>query len=104
MIRRPPRSTLFPYTTLFRSRDRADRFPAHDDGPVVRHVEREPGPDRAPGDAADEGEHPHGTHPLSQRVLELVTGDRRVDGAVLVATRLEPADGLHRGVEVREHA
>src|SRR5687767_15326650 len=24
MIRRPPRSTLFPYTTLFRSRDRAD--------------------------------------------------------------------------------
>src|SRR2546426_5835544 len=25
MIRRPPRSTLFPYTTLFRSRCRADR-------------------------------------------------------------------------------
>src|SRR2546425_11043846 len=25
MIRRPPRSTLFPYTTLFRSRDAADR-------------------------------------------------------------------------------
>src|SRR5256885_10531246 len=24
MIRRPPRSTLFPYTTLFRSRDRAE--------------------------------------------------------------------------------
>src|SRR5687768_18335454 len=24
MIRRPPRSTLFPYTTLFRSRDLAD--------------------------------------------------------------------------------
>src|SRR2546429_3732256 len=24
MIRRPPRSTLFPYTTLFRSRDRQD--------------------------------------------------------------------------------
>src|SRR5206468_7468753 len=24
MIRRPPRSTLFPYTTLFRSRNRAD--------------------------------------------------------------------------------
>src|SRR3712207_8582248 len=29
MIRRPPRSTLFPYTTLFRSRERAaeDRLP-----------------------------------------------------------------------------
>src|SRR2546430_7744692 len=25
MIRRPPRSTLFPYTTLFRSRSAADR-------------------------------------------------------------------------------
>src|SRR5688572_32555282 len=27
MIRRPPRSTLFPYTTLFRSRRRWRRFP-----------------------------------------------------------------------------
>src|SRR3989454_6577149 len=26
MIRRPPRSTLFPYTTLFRSRDFVTRF------------------------------------------------------------------------------
>src|SRR5256884_6765365 len=30
MIRRPPRSTLFPYTTLFRSRDA--RHARHDDG------------------------------------------------------------------------
>src|SRR5260221_4975389 len=28
MIRRPPRSTLFPYTTLFRSRTTCDRVPA----------------------------------------------------------------------------
>src|SRR2546422_6378831 len=27
MIRRPPRSTLFPYTTLFRSRARSSRLP-----------------------------------------------------------------------------
>src|SRR3712207_9228999 len=27
MIRRPPRSTLFPYTTLFRSRQRRDGVP-----------------------------------------------------------------------------
>src|SRR3712207_8579660 len=32
MIRRPPRSTLFPYTTLFRSRDAA---PVADDAEVV---------------------------------------------------------------------
>src|SRR3989441_8036292 len=32
MIRRPPRSTLFPYTTLFRSRndERAESVPGHD--------------------------------------------------------------------------
>src|SRR3712207_7388826 len=28
MIRRPPRSTLFPYTTLFRSRDATDKVTA----------------------------------------------------------------------------
>src|SRR5207249_10943619 len=28
LIRRPPRSTLFPYTTLFRSGDESDRSPA----------------------------------------------------------------------------
>src|SRR3712207_8583723 len=28
MIRRPPRSTLFPYTTLFRSEDRSHDMPA----------------------------------------------------------------------------
>src|SRR3712207_8363174 len=32
MIRRPPRSTLFPYTTLFRSDDRAE-------GRVAQHQE-----------------------------------------------------------------
>src|SRR2546427_2516453 len=40
MIRRPPRSTLFPYTTLFRSHGadlrRRARFPKS------RHVERQP--------------------------------------------------------------
>src|SRR2546425_2631973 len=30
MIRRPPRSTLFPYTTLFRSLERGDRIPVGD--------------------------------------------------------------------------
>src|SRR2546430_17422611 len=36
MIRRPPRSTLFPYTTLFRSHppDGAERGRLHDDGVV----------------------------------------------------------------------
>src|SRR5690348_17674157 len=32
MIRRPPRSTLFPYTTLFRSRGNSDLPPGRDRG------------------------------------------------------------------------
>src|SRR5256886_7084329 len=41
MIRRPPRSTLFPYTTLFRSRvfARADKIP-HRFVAVIRDVNR----------------------------------------------------------------
>src|SRR3712207_8191646 len=34
MIRRPPRSTLFPYTTLFRSTGRAAQVSAGDQGQV----------------------------------------------------------------------
>src|SRR3712207_9254972 len=37
MIRRPPRSTLFPYTTLFRSRGRPDLV--HQPG-IVEHLRR----------------------------------------------------------------
>src|SRR2546422_3983068 len=39
MIRRPPRSTLFPYTTLFRSGERADvRAPVPADLRLVAHA------------------------------------------------------------------
>src|SRR3712207_8998007 len=41
MIRRPPRSTLFPYTTLFRSRRRRGRLPP-DDAPDPRRAELRP--------------------------------------------------------------
>src|SRR2546427_103882 len=47
MIRRPPRSTLFPYTTLFRSHDR--RLGLRGDRADGRHaaaVGRDPGIDR----------------------------------------------------------
>src|SRR3712207_8967586 len=37
MIRRPPRSTLFPYTTLFRSNDRP---------PIIHIISRETGEER----------------------------------------------------------
>src|SRR3712207_8133796 len=37
MIRRPPRSTLFPYTTLFRSGRADDGLAAHVEGGVDEH-------------------------------------------------------------------
>src|SRR5256886_15081065 len=65
MIRRPPRSTLFPYTTLFRSLARAGR-PAHDhhfagvDGQVdvTQHVQlAEPFVDVSEDDRGPPGRH-----------------------------------------------
>src|SRR5258705_3428488 len=58
MIRRPPRSTLFPYTTLFRSRDsdRKERLRLLPEGRGgILHVE---GPRRALGQ--DASRHPRG--------------------------------------------
>src|SRR2546427_6848698 len=46
MIRRPPRSTLFPYTTLFRSLDRRRELGARYGEHLGRRVEpREPDPE-----------------------------------------------------------
>src|SRR6266550_1420700 len=57
MIRRPPRSTLFPYTTLFRSPERLDHRAGRDgDGRCkARRDDR-----RIPGLADRGGGHPHG--------------------------------------------
>src|SRR5258708_23081818 len=41
MIRRPPRSTLFPYTTLFRSKKRGDRCGVGLEGALTQIFERE---------------------------------------------------------------
>src|SRR3712207_8031100 len=60
MIRRPPRSTLFPYTTLFRSEG--------EPLPQLEHLQRP-------------GRHLHGLpppHPRVQRTAELVLGDLRL--------------------------
>src|SRR5258705_3305415 len=49
MIRRPPRSTLFPYTTLFRSNRAARRAGLRAAGPVVRTGRRARGRRARPG-------------------------------------------------------
>src|SRR3712207_8984069 len=59
MIRRPPRSTLFPYTTLFRSRRRGHRREARALGRVQREQgrgrERDPADGRRVGRPRDSG-------------------------------------------------
>src|SRR3712207_8958809 len=55
MIRRPPRSTLFPYTTLFRSEQKSSRIPSwfkKDEAPAA--VEEAAPADATPAD--DDGE------------------------------------------------
>src|SRR3712207_7486449 len=58
MIRRPPRSTLFPYTTLFRSLRSEHLIEAlrHIDDPELRALLREvdPTPDNAQGSGAED--------------------------------------------------
>src|SRR5207302_1790261 len=83
-------------------RDRPDRLATEHDGPVVRHVQREPGADCAPGDAADEREHSHRAHRLVERVLQLVARDRRVDREVGVPALAKLPNRLERRVQVPE--
>src|SRR2546430_4987858 len=60
MIRRPPRSTLFPYTTLFRSRGVSPALP-HADGRVDPHgtaIQEQRGAGGDPGAGGGAGRHP----------------------------------------------
>src|SRR5258707_14514241 len=93
MIRRPPRSTLFPYTTLFRSGFFELRHPAGGDlEPLLAAVF--PGPD---GD-------PSGVHERTE-----VAGQRRLvvqrqPGQVPLPDLAGPAEQLEQGVLGRAEA
>src|SRR3712207_8535292 len=65
MIRRPPRSTLFPYTTLFRSQHHAEG----DDGAPLRSIESvEPRPEHREQDQRREADaEPHRAHSAQDR-------------------------------------
>src|SRR5215204_70003 len=90
MIRRPPRSTLFPYTTLFRSRPERDRHEQHQhepaDGERRRDLRSVPHhrADRLANDltAEERNRRPRGAEIAVQRApdeLRVLRGDRRVD-------------------------
>src|SRR3712207_6870897 len=67
MIRRPPRSTLFPYTTLFRSEQRHAAVPAEHHG-GGRRLRRRLGQGRR--DEHELAWQPVGHHPARQRSEE----------------------------------
>src|SRR3712207_7419851 len=64
MIRRPPRSTLFPYTTLFRSVGSSDEWFRADDC----------GPSRAAGAGGQRCQ--HGSEEMTAVEVQLAPGDR----------------------------
>src|SRR2546430_6921098 len=75
MIRRPPRSTLFPYTTLFRS-DSVSLTRAVDES-----FERFPGMDTVLGHAGGCGLHPFGTT-LDRKSTRLNSSHSQISYAV----------------------
>src|SRR3712207_7068941 len=55
MIRRPPRSTLFPYTTLFRSPEQPERgHRRHEATDELQEERRDPAATQQPPDAVDD--------------------------------------------------
>src|SRR2546422_9554673 len=87
MIRRPPRSTLFPYTTLFRSHLRRDepRRAVEAAGEVV-----------APGEIQDADRAVGALH------VEAAVAELDVEGRGLEEARREPAALVDRGVADRK--
>src|SRR3954449_4814343 len=87
MIRRPPRSTLFPYTTLFRSRRRAD--PGAGGGPGGTRPQV--GPARSEEHTSELQSHSH----LVCRLLLEKNKDEKVE---------QPADGQVEHPVLERHA
>src|SRR3989441_9593862 len=113
MIRRPPRSTLFPYTTLFRSAQRdADKSrtvrgaatPLHRAGVIPRHPRVKE--DRSlDGGKSDRQESQN--QAASEREAQLGVGDRdfRADELIeLGATRLRRCAGVGDALVIAERA
>src|SRR2546430_11850402 len=78
MIRRPPRSTLFPYTTLFRSEEAAER---RGKGAEAEHEEDETGAGARAGQDLHPDRHHDEHRPVAER-RECLAGDEQARVAV----------------------
>src|SRR2546425_9776050 len=101
MIRRPPRSTLFPYTTLFRSRPRVPHHPSVHLGAELlgpeQHQPEVPSPLR---DIERSEEHTSELQSLAYLVCRLLLEKKKNE---LVETRADIPENVHvgRGRQVR---
>src|SRR2546425_13368899 len=98
MIRRPPRSTLFPYTTLFRSRiDRAEARDQPFGHRPFRNLPRR-GPARVVARPRDDelGVRTDGSGPFAEQIVATVVL-RVVEGTVRIVPREgQVTSGVHR--------
>src|SRR5256886_14428497 len=90
MIRRPPRSTLFPYTTLFRSQYRAEHFAGGVENQSVPEVARDGF--IALAALADDG----GLHRLGDTVRTLV--EEHLEGFSALIACVQAGDGDPQGI------
>src|SRR3970040_2757831 len=89
MIRRPPRSTLFPYTTLFRSRDLHQR-PGADAG----------APRRRGAASHRSEEHTSELQSPMYLVCRLLLEKKKMNEAVITETLTFPARNVHPHIPV----
>src|SRR2546422_7565312 len=93
MIRRPPRSTLFPYTTLFRSSVR----------PVVpTNVERSQTPFRRPGVGGDHGHRVVEAHHLDRKSTRLNSSHGYISYAVFCLKKKKKTYHAYRCITLHD--
>src|SRR3712207_7298825 len=85
MIRRPPRSTLFPYTTLFRSVVAGHALPAQED--LVLQGGHQRGDHRAAVGRGAPGQHPHPAPRSEEHTSELQSRQYLVCRLLLVQNK-----------------
>src|SRR2546427_1246781 len=97
MIRRPPRSTLFPYTTLFRSDEAADEADGERLAPAIQHrpLAATEGRHEAAQTALQQSERPHGGLRRSEEhTSELQSQSNLVCRLLLEKKKKKTNDGL----------
>src|SRR3712207_7358628 len=101
MIRRPPRSTLFPYTTLFRSRPTAHRPTAHRPDDRRLRLRRRRGAAGGPEDLPDlPGARPGGDHrghgPEDRKSTRLNSSHANISYAVFCLKKKKTEEHISR--------